>query len=204
MSTRSQVRWGGEPGGIWPELAVFATSLLLAWRWQWTTSELVWGLWFSGLVCGTVVLLLGATVPVNLPHIGRASGLARAGYYLGLLALGYWILIVPLKAVFPREALRLGPGTAAFWQTLAAGSWPVLLGTLVFERRALWRARREFDSATPFLPYVRTIFVVMLLTPFAIFGGKSGWLSVDGPLGYFFAALVYFSPWRFGREAERS
>ena len=204
MSLRGRLNWGGEPGGIWPELAVFAAAVLLAWRGQWTTTDLVWGLWFSGLVCGALVLLLGATVPVSLPQFGRAFGFARAGYHLGLLALGYWILIVPLKAVLPREALRPGPGTVVFWQALAAGGWPVLLGALVFERGALWRARREFDTVTPFLPYVRTIFVVMLLTPFAIFGGKSGWLSADGPLGYFFAALVYFSPWRFGREAERS
>ena len=202
MKAGENVVFGGGSAGVWPEMIGFAGSLALAWRFDWRTTDLVWGLWFSSLVGGRLVIGLGTSAP-----LGFAPGLAgpvrwwlaaaRGLYYGTILVLPHMMLLTPLRIMLPVEELRGSVLSGKFWLKVGGDYWPILVGGLLAARDELLRAPRGFVVVAPFLQLIRTLVVVLILTPVEIFGGTGKWISADQFWCYAVVAAVYFSPWRF-------
>lgn len=51
--------------GAWPDAAAFMLGLVLAWRFQWGATDLVWSLWLSSLVVGYALIVWKVSAPLR-------------------------------------------------------------------------------------------------------------------------------------------
>lgn len=57
----SRHRWAE----AWPDALAFAGGLVLAWRGDWQTGDLIWSLWLSSLVVGYALIVWSLTAPLR-------------------------------------------------------------------------------------------------------------------------------------------
>lgn len=208
MSAELRWRKPRSPEEVIPELAMFLVSLGFAWWLDWRTTDLVWSTWLAGLVVGLAAILAGlvgdwrrweGNQAMRGVVVG-AKGLWYVGRFVGFSWLvGFWIGVVA-----PLAGMRPGDWSLSFWSVLLAEYWPMLLLAAVAERRMLCGAARAHEELGPFLPMVRTWVIIIPLTGLMLFGAMTKLFTIDQLVCYTLVAVAYFSPWRLGREEERS
>ena len=57
----------------WPDALAFAGGLVLAWRGDWQTGDLIWSLWLSSLVVGYALIVWSLTAPLRDLRRGLAA-----------------------------------------------------------------------------------------------------------------------------------
>lgn len=80
----SRGRWAE----AWPDALAFAGGLVLAWRADWQTGDLIWSLWLSSLVVGYALIVWSLTAPLRELRRNLAADAARPGPVPQLAALG--------------------------------------------------------------------------------------------------------------------
>lgn len=197
--------WRRDPLALGLGCASFAASLALAWREGWRTTDLVWGLWLASLGVGYLTLLAGM-IGAGWRHSRGRAGAVLAALGAGFFSLHFfglhWFVACVLPMAFPLEAARGGVWRVDFWATLGGGYWPVVALTLAAEWDVVAGAGRRFDPVSPYLNLVRLIVLVIPCTLLGLIGYFSGLFTIDHVIGYFLVSLVFFSPWRIGRELE--
>lgn len=205
VKSRLELGWRRDPLGIGIGVVSFAASLALAWHEGWRTTDLVWGLWLSSLVVGYVTLLAG------MIGLGWRHGRERAGVILPWLGAGFfslhffglhWLIASVLPMAFPLEAARGGVWRLSFWTTVGAAYWPVVALTFVARGDVVLGAVRHFDEVSPYLNLVRLLLLIIPCTMLGLLGYFTGLFTIDQFVGYAFVSLVFFSPWRIGRDLE--
>lgn len=183
----------------------FATSLYLAWRLGWRTTDLVWGLWLSSLSVGYATLLAGMggvwwrSRGLRLsPWIAVGGWLAFSLHFLAL----HWIAVQILPTAFPLDQVRETTGYAAFWRVLWSSYWPVVVLTLIADADVIGNAVRRYDKVSPYLNLFRIIMLAIPATFIGLLGYFTGLFTIDHIACYVLVSLFMFSPWRFGRELE--
>lgn len=81
----SRGRWAE----AWPDALAFAGGLVLAWRGDWQTGDLIWSLWLSSLVIGYALIVWSLTAPLRelrREMSGEGSRLAGPGPKVATIA----------------------------------------------------------------------------------------------------------------------
>lgn len=206
---------------VW-DLVAFTIGLGLAWRLNWQTTDLVWGLWLSSLVIGYLSIVMGILGSVNRVVIdnhpmGWVVGLSGGLFVLAFFTVHFggfhFVHSVFLAQFFPIGGTAesgFGPGLDGYLRVLAL-YWPWLIAAGLTERAMLaeaWRgkmptqpgsdkphpaAKLNFD---PSRAYVNVIRMHVLLFFFA-----GMWFAkIEHFAVYAVVYAVYFFPWSFMKE----
>jgi hypothetical protein len=94
---------------IWVDLGLFLATLICAWQFQWSASDLIWGLWLSSLTVGYVTLIFGpiasgitkfpwsktkSEIPLSeiKKELKKSSSIKKT--ILGILVVGFFLLFL--------------------------------------------------------------------------------------------------------------
>jgi hypothetical protein len=147
----------------WPDALAFAGGLVLAWRGDWETGDLIWSLWLSSLVVGYALIVWSLTVPlrelrremagdvpplanpgaklatIGITIVGTLFGLAFFTVHFGGF---HYVHSVFLNAFFPVTDGRGFPG-ANVYRIVFSRYWIFLPLAFLAERAAF----RNVDAA---------------------------------------------------------
>jgi hypothetical protein len=149
----------------WPDALAFAGGLVLAWRGDWQTGDLIWSLWLSSLVVGYALIVWSLTAPLRDLRRGLAAetvqrtglapklatfGVIGAGTLFGLVFFTvhfggfHFVHSVFLNAFFPVTDGRGFPD-ASVYRIVVSRYWLFLPLALLAERAAF----RAVDAPEP-------------------------------------------------------
>ncbi len=150
---------------IAPDLLAFALGLSAAWLLGWRTPDLVWGLWLSSLIIGyaTILITIGSAGIIGWRTVvapetnptkrsaaimgGMVAGLFLVGFFTFHFGMFHYVHGIFLGLFFPPNVpgyqggfnrsggLPYGPGLII---QLIGLYWPVLLATLIAERKGVF------------------------------------------------------------------
>lgn len=199
---------------LW-DLSGFVLGLLLAWSFTWSTRDLIWSLWLSSLVIGSISLLVGIVgmVSRSWTSAGSAVGGVILGIFLicfftvhfGVFHLGHSVFLQVFFPVmeFPKDTTPVSP---ELYRLVFASYWPWLAAAVIAERNLLVQAWRTppapgkpvhaLEGFNPIRPYLNVVRLHLLIFFFA----ATHALKLDGFWIYAVVFAVYFFPWRLLRR----
>jgi hypothetical protein len=204
----TQPRISPKAPNAWFDALAFLFGVGVAWRMGWRTTDLVWSLWLSSLVVGFAaiawaifrpILWFEQQVAAGASSAAARAGFAAAGFFGGLLALGFFtfhfgmfhaVHSMFLSMLFPLDGMRSrGPSWALLRQVFSR-YWIFLPATFLAERAAFSAVRTPGRSniTDAYKNVIRMHFLIFFFV-FAHF------VRLENAGIFLVVYAVYFFPW---------
>lgn len=174
------------------DLGAFAIGLMATWALGWSTRDLLWGLWISSLVSGTVFFLRGTLKNARVESaveliLGGITVLFGLGFFLAHFGFFHFIqgsildLLIPLEPdpgrVYVGKLTWKGVRDFSFFHSIGVAIWrywALILATVLHQFFSpAPNLKSENESFKPYYFVLKLHFVMFFLAGFYAFGLES-------------------------------